>query len=439
MHPRNSAVDATLRAAAHLAALVPFAVLVPCAALVCLGTAAPFALGAEWAIESGVTSKLEHNDNWRLQSTNKQAVTVLSVAPNAKFSTATEITAVSIELGANGYKSFGDDRLTRLDGLLGFGARTRSERAFYSLDGRIVRDSTLATELTETGQVLDRVQRNFYSLQGGYKYAMTQRLFATANGGAQIARYDNTISNGLRDFNQFSLGGGLEYLVTERTIANSQIGWTGFATVPDENRAKIWSWNNSLQHSFTENLKGTASVGVSRVNTEIQQLAQCLNSQGQPVALADCSGTGPQLAVLRPNIDATTINKLFSAQLDWQFAQLSSLNVGARQEVVPSAVGTVVRALSLFTGVSHSFTEKLRGGADFRYVDSKFAAGPGLGAEIETLLLGGQLVWQFTREWSIEGGARRTQVRNRAGTNSADANIVYGQVRYEWPRLSVAR
>ncbi len=65
--------------------------------------------------------------------------------------------------------------------------------------------------------------------------------------------------------------------------------------------------------------------------------------------------------------------------------------------------------------------------------------GSGLGAETETFRFGGQLVWQFTREWSIEGGARRTQVRYSSASTSADANVVYGQVRYEWPRLAVAR
>ncbi len=427
MRRRFRTVAATRRATAR------------CVALLALTALSAPVLAAEWAIESGVTGKAEHNDNWRLQSNNKQAVTVLSVAPNAKFSTASEISAVSIELGASGYKSFGDDRLTRLDGQVGFGARTRSERAFYSLDGRVVRDSTLATELNETGQVLDRVQRNFYTLQGGYKYAMTQRLFATANAGAQLARYDNTGTNGLRDYNQYSLGGGLEYQVSERTTANTQIGWTNFTTVPDQNKARVWSWNNALQHRFTESLKGTASVGLSRVHTEIQQIAVCLNTQGQFVALADCSGTGPQVGVLRPNIDKTTTNKLFAAQLDWQFAPVSSFNVGAKQEVVPSALGTVVRALSLFTGVSHAFTEKLRGGADIRYIDSSVVGGSGLGAETETFRFGGQLVWQFTREWSIEGGARRTQVRYSSASTSADANVVYGQVRYEWPRLAVAR
>lgn len=408
-------------------------------ALLCLASASVPAFAAEWAIESGVTGKVEHNDNWRLQSTNKQAVTVLSIAPNARFSTATEISAVTIDLGASGYKSFGDDRLTRLDGLIGFGARTRSERAFYTIDTRFIRDSTLATEQDETGQVLDRVQRNQYRLQGGYKYAMTQRLFATANGGAQIARYDNTITNGLRDYNQYSLGGGLEYLVSERTTASSQIGWAHFTTVPDENKARAWSWNNALQHRFTETLKGAASVGLSRVNTEIAQIAVCANAQGQLVALADCSGIGPQLGVLRPNIDKTTTNKLFAAQLDWQFAPLSSFSAGAKQEVVPSALGTVVRALSIFTGVSHAFTEKLRGGADLRFIDSTVLGGSGLGAETETFRFGGQIIWQFTREWSIEGGARRTQVRYSTASSSADANVVYGQVRYEWPRLAVAR
>lgn len=405
---------------------------------------------AEWIIEPWASSRIEHNSNYFLAPVNEQAVTTLVVSPGVRFATETEISSLSVAASVAGRKPYGfdagfNDRF-HVDGNLLFGARTRTERAQYAFDTRFVRDSTFATELAQTGAITQRVQRNLFQVLPGYRYALTERLNLLSDGGVTLARYEKTGTNGLADFNSYQLSGGLGYAWSERTTVSSVLGWTRFNTDPYTNRARTVYWNNIVEHRFSESLRGTASAGIARVRTEVREAFACVvnvftGAGSVPTIFPNnfCFANGIALTVVRPSLEGSATARLFNLGLDWQFAPRSSFNAAARQDVNPSGLGTVVKTLGFSTALNHSFTEKLRGAMDVRYTDSTLLGGFTNALDSRNLNFGGLLAWQFTRELSLEGGARRTQVKFDNAAANASGNLVYGALRYDWPRMSVAR
>src|SRR5438105_8907936 len=119
-------------------------------------TAADLCRAAEWSMEPSVGLRAEHNDNIQFTSAPHPSVWGTILSPDVKFSGQTETLTVTGGLRLNFNRYFGEHGLDSTDHILSLRSSYKAERNILGLNIDSIRDSTLVSELNETGLVQAR-------------------------------------------------------------------------------------------------------------------------------------------------------------------------------------------------------------------------------------------------------------------------------------------
>ena len=138
----------------------------PCLLLALLvGLSLPV-FAAEWSVEPRISARSGYNDNVRLTTADHDSVWEADVTPAVKFGVSTENqglfgnASASIRRFYGGSGANSSSRLNREDYHFKVNSYQRTERNDFGANLNITQDSTLHTELDQTGQVIsDRATR----------------------------------------------------------------------------------------------------------------------------------------------------------------------------------------------------------------------------------------------------------------------------------------
>src|SRR5437667_1183076 len=138
---------------------------------------------AEWSMEPSVALRTEYNDNIQLTGASHPSVWGAILSPDVKFSGETETLKVTGGLRVNFNRYFGEQGLDTTDHIASLRSSYKSERDILGLNIESVRDSTLVSELAETGLVVARRQRNRLTANPTWSKYLTERTAITASYG----------------------------------------------------------------------------------------------------------------------------------------------------------------------------------------------------------------------------------------------------------------
>ena len=116
---------------------------------------------AQWSVEPRISARSGYNDNIRLTTADHDSVWEADVTPAVKFGVSTENQGlfgnadVSIRRFYGGSGANSSNLLDREDYHFKVNSYQRTERNNFGADINITQDSTLDTELTQTGQVIE--------------------------------------------------------------------------------------------------------------------------------------------------------------------------------------------------------------------------------------------------------------------------------------------
>ena len=203
--------------------------------------AAGTAHAAEWSMESSVALRTEYDDNIELTAGSHPTVWGILLAPEIKFSGATETLNVTGGLRASVNRYFGESGLDDIDHALTLRSSYKAERDVFGLDIDSVRDSTLVSELLETGVVQARRLRDRLAANPSWRRHLTEAMALTASYSYTDVRYADTNNTSLIDYRDQQATVGVQWNPDERDLLTVTGYYDWYETNPKTFDAKTYA------------------------------------------------------------------------------------------------------------------------------------------------------------------------------------------------------
>ena len=175
------------------------------ALLVCTATVAPASNAAEWKIDPRVELRAGYNDNIRLDVDDELSSPEYILNPGTLFSYETPTSGVSGDLDLAVRRYTDESDLDDENGRLRVASFRRMERSELGLKFDVVKDTTLDSQLEETGVVFDRVDRWRVSANPTWRYSLSERTSMRLGYTYTNVTYDN---NSNSNFSDYTANGG---------------------------------------------------------------------------------------------------------------------------------------------------------------------------------------------------------------------------------------
>lgn len=230
-------------------------------AAVTAGLASGATHAAEWVFTPNVSASAQTQSNPSLQPDQKAKDEIATgLATTAAFSLTREGERLSLGLQPNFafYRYPDSNQLDRNEQHLESTLKWRGETSTWSGSLAVARDTTLTSELGNTGITQGNQRHEFYDLQVGPTWQLSERWSTQASVGSSVNRYPGAAGMFLEDYRYDSVGLGSTYVLTERasvTLSGSAARLHNLEQGEDSKNASVmvtaqyaWSpvWNMNL-------------------------------------------------------------------------------------------------------------------------------------------------------------------------------------------------
>jgi hypothetical protein len=285
-------------------------------------------------------------------------------------------------------------------GSLALSYQDKGERGQWNASGLAQTDSTLTSELGQTGITNVNFRHNGYNATLGYQYLATERLSWSLQGSGQIAQYNSEAQQyGLSPYKYGGIQLGPTWSFSDRLDGSLSIGAD---RVSPQNSAteKDYSANAQLKRSLTEKYSWRISAGATRVEV--------------------------------PGSTATPTSAVFELGATRQGERVQ-WDLSAKRAVLPIGLGLLARedvaALSAVVTVSERSTLNLSCSVirtDPVSISFYLAPGISLGYQVYSGAAWGQASaeWQyhFSPQWALSAAYTQARARNYSVAEWANGN-----------------
>lgn len=401
---------------------------------ICLGGTAFYsskAHSAEWAIEPSVSLRTQYNDNIRLTAAPHDSVVMTALAPQITLRKRTEISDISVRGRFEVNRYWNDSSLNTSDGYYYLNSTWLGERSRLGFDGSFVRDSTLGSELTETGVVTGRTQRSSLRLNPQWSWSISPLSAVGVSYSLSDVRYDDNQGAGVSDYRNQDISVWVSRKLTEQDELQFGTSYSKYKTKPFSYESDTLGLTASYSHAFSERLKFDGLVGVRRTESSRMALTQVLVPWIFPGLF--------QVVLVPQRIDSKDNGVLFRAGIDGQWTARTALRGRLSRELNPSGVGSTVENDRLSAGVRHGFNENTSIDVNASVLRTNFSDDALKASNSRYYALEARLDSRLDEHWSISAGYAygRREFVNSAG--SADSNSIFVAARYDWTKIAVSR
>jgi hypothetical protein len=394
--------------------------------------AVQFSYAAEWSMASSVAVRTEYDDNIRFTTAPHSAVWGVLLAPEMKFTGKTETLDVTGGLRVSVNRYPGERELDSTDHAATLRSSYKSERDLLGLSIDSIRDSTLVSELLETGVVEARRQRNRLTVNPSWSRYITESTAITASYGYTGVGYGDTSGTSLIDYRDQTATVGALLNLSERDVLNVAAYYDEFETQPKTFKADTYGVQLRYDRAFSETLHASLAVGAR--NTRSTLSAQGLVCDG-PVLFGLCFGNLTTFSAVRSERSA---GYTFLGSVEKKF-ETGLLTARVSRELNPTGVGALVQTDRFGVAWMQQLSPTLSAFVDgsiyrSRYVGSFVTASNSRYFRIEP-----RVTWRLTDSWTLVGGYSYSHVRYENTSVAASANVVYAVLSYTWPRFAVSR
>jgi hypothetical protein len=390
----------------------------------------------QWGFNYGGSARTEYTDNYQLRPINTFSATTLTVSPFVTGFRRTETSQLNLLAGI-GYNyvlaSGGGDNTDYWSGRLNLNGSTVVERSNYGFNVGVSRDQTIRTEAIQTGIVFGTPStRTAVTAGANYGYQLTERWNAGANASVFSNSFGNvqgtTANTGLNDNTGYGFGGNLGYAWSNRTQVTLAANYSHFAS--DITDSDSISTTLAATHQYSDRLTVSGYGGYfwSKIKST-QNFVVC------PTTPIFCQlGFVPFVPVaLGTERDST--GTLFGGSVNYRITEKTSFNFNASQNLTPSGTGVVTKATAMTAGLSHAFSERMRGGLSAGWTRSTV---PGFDNNVNQrstfYSYGANVSYDLAERWLLDVGVRRQETDNRGV--SANGNVIFVSIAYNWPGQS---
>lgn len=415
-------------------------------AALALTIASGFAVAAEWSAEPTVSLRQEYNDNINLTLQPHNAVWGTILSPAITFSGKSETLEVSGGAQLNFNRYTGAKGLDSDDRIFTLSTQYKTERDKFGLNVSSKSDSTRATELASTGSVLPRAQRNSLSIRPSWTHSLTERVALRLDYTLSDTKYEDGASVGLVDSKYKAASASVIYLLTD-TDKLTVSGTRSKSISTGSSESTTDDLRLGLTHEFSETLQADAQVGVRRTtSTFLSAIYSCdhlglgsiLPFQSSSGVICGYYGVIPVAALLLYNPQTVSSRgSSLNLGLTKKFGEADSLTARLSRDISPSGRGLLIETDHLSLGYSKRFSETLSGSLNTNLYRNRYPAIANYGSEYFTIAP--SLSWQLSEWWNLDAGVQYARQKYDSSATSVSSNLIYGSIRYNWPKMSVSR
>lgn len=406
------------------------------------------AYAAEWSLNPSVTAKAGYNDNFRMSTANELTVRETSLAPELMFARTTETSRMAGTVGFN-FRRYDEDGIDTNDRFLNFNAsRNTSPLNQLGLDIGYRRDTTLDTELDDTGVVLDRSPRTSWTLSPRWTRTINEKTRLNTSYRFTDVSYSQEQQTNLADYQLHSINADLGYRISARTVISPVLGLSRYKRDDGLRRTDNASVSLLINHDFSERLAGFASVGARHSSSTTKDGFPSCSGILLPGILYGSPGTVCVDPVTLNQIpfdtilidqDHDTTGTLFSGGVEYRM-ETGSVSLEASRSINPSGNNGLVENDQLRLEARHKFSEKLSGSLNIAWYQSTNADDLSIGRlDRKFLTVNPGLTWNLKRNWSLAANYRYRKQSYESASQDASSNIYNLSLSYTWPRMAISR
>jgi hypothetical protein len=382
-------------------------------------------------MEPSVALRTEYNDNINLTTAPHPSVWGVILSPDVKFSGTTEALNVTGGLRFNFNRYFGEQGLDTNDHILTLRSTYKAERDVLGLNIDSIEDSTLISELSDTGVVLARDQRRQLAINPSWTRSLTETISITTTYSYTDVDYANNVETGLIDYRDQTATVGLGYKPGERDLVTVAGYYDRYETKPGLSVANTYGVEVGYDRAFSETLHGSLSVGSRKTRSSTERQALICNGF---ILAGICFGN---VITVTSVTKANTTGYIFAANLDkqWETARLSG---ALSRSINPSGVGTLVQTDHLGLTWTQQWSPTVNSSASGGLYKSQYG-GNVAGSNSRYYTVEANVGWRLTEWWTLSGGYSYRRALYEGSQASPSANVAYLVLSYAWPKLSVSR
>lgn len=372
------------------------------AILSCL-LAATGAQAAESKLIPEISIKQTYNDNINFSTTEEKNDLILTVTPILRWNSQTEMTGITANAEMDVIRYGKEHNLDEVNQKYSLGYDFRAtELLGLNLNGSLIKDTTLDTEMEETGLVLKRTKRHFYHIKPGLSWYMGEKTQLNLTCGYTRAEY------GASGYSDYDIYDGTLELVHTLSKEGATVSAQGGYTHSDYETSNVDNYRLylGLSYPFTQKLKLTAWAGARYTKSEYE------------VAETESDGNWGWLGYLSLN---RTIEN-------------GSVSVSINRDISPSGLGETIEHDRATLDIDYRFTQFITGRFNGSLSRSK-SESEYRDTDQELYHLRPSLSWQIAERVLAELSYQYSKTEYKNIHTNADRNIIFLRFRIYWEKL----
>jgi len=383
---------------------------------------------AEWKIDPTISFKAGYNDNIRLNIDDKISSAEATLSPGAVFSGETPTSGLSGDLRFD-FRRFEDDsNLDDNNVRFNMNSFRSMERSRVGLNLGLIKDTTLDTQLEETGLAFERLRRSQISGGPEWSYTLNNRTSLSSSYNYTDVQYKNAAESGFVDYNIQRGQVALNRTLSERSSASITLSHSR-----SDNDNDVKSNNSNLDggasYQFSETLSASLFAGVRYTETDFSQSTLIPIFSGDIII-----GFIP----LTQDVSNSSSGFTFSGSLSKRFLR-GKTDLTASRNISNSTNGVPVEVTRLNWINTYNLTEILIASLKIQFYKSEAENSAAGGLNRNYYTIEPNLRWDFKKFWSIFGTYRYRKQTFDNTSDDATQNAAYLTLTYRWPRIAVSR
>ena len=380
---------------------------------------------AEWKIDPTIRLRTGYNDNIRINVDNELSSSEVTLIPSAVFSVETPRSGLSGKLRFDFRRFLEADNLDDNNVRFEVDSFYKMERSEVGFDVDLVRDTTLDSQLEETGLVFDRVNRLLKRANPTWTYNLSDRTSLETGYTFTDVDYEKA-DTGFVDYTSHNVELSLNRVINERTFATITLGSS--LTDNDNDVRSIFSYLQvGANYQFSDTFSGSLFVGVRRTSSEFKQQIPIF-----------AGGAFVGFAPITNNIENSNWGGVFNGSLTKRFER-GSTSISASRDITNTISGVLFEVTRLNWTNNYKFSETLSTDLNIALYSSKDDSDLTTSENREYYDVNPRLNWDFSQFWRISASYRyKNQVFDRSNSN-ATQNVANLTLTYRWPRIAVSR
>lgn len=409
-------------------------------------------IAAEWSVEPRISLRSGYNDNIRLTTGPHDSVWESSLTPAVKFGVATENNGLfgnasaSVRRFTGGSGANSSSLLDREDYQLRTNAYQRSELNEISGTLDLTRDSTLDSELDETGRVIqDRASRTRISLSPSWARLINEKTRLSLSYSFTNVSYSDEIGvPNLIEYDYEVLSASLTRQFTPKlqgTISSS------FSTYKPEigYDSETMNLQIGLTRNFSETLSTSWLAGVRETSSDTPISTGFCVGADDPANFPACSPSPPGIAIQTGAIKDESKNSgsAYSANIT-KILERGKLTAALSRSSNPSGDGQLLDTTRLILFGEHKFSETFKTSMSVEYSNAETIVNtsgqPNRQTDEDFFRVKPKLFWQWRQEWLLSAEYEYTENdNNNSSSDTATRNAFYLTLSYHQPKIAVSR